>query len=223
MSGIYSIAVTMKWKVCGLKNPENIVSVLSLHPDWVGLIFYPGSPRYMADTLSPEELAGIPAMKKVGVFVNAAHHEILLQANRYDLGYVQLHGDESPGDCQALKREGLNVIKAFPVSQVGPDVERIKSYQEFIDFVLFDTKTHQSFGGTGQSFDRTLLKRYNLDIPFILSGGIDLKDIGELDLIEPRPVAIDVNSRFELSPGLKDIEKLIQLKHLIDNTIKSKI
>lgn len=188
-------------KVCGLKFEQNLIDVASLDIDMVGYNFYEPSPRYVQNTLPI-----IPSkIKKVGVFVNASESNILQKVRDYRLDYAQLHGDESPEFCKKIK-ETIPVIKVFRIDNFLIS-DHMNEY-EFCDFFLFDTATKQ-FGGSGQKFDWSLLSELDIKVPFLLSGGIgpdDLDDI--LKFRHPNFKGIDINSKFELSAGLKDVEKV---------------
>lgn len=201
----------MKLKVCGMKYPENTREVIRHSPDFMGFIFYPRSPRYMAETLEPEFVRDIPApIKKVGVFVNESLQVIAEHVGAYGLDLVQLHGDESPGFCEKIRKTGAGVIKVFHVDE-EMDWESLKVYQPFTDFFLFDTKS-KHYGGTGKSFNWEILKDYDLETPYFLSGGISLENVGNIKTALPNlPVALDVNSRFETKPGFKDTALLKKL------------
>lgn len=206
-----------KLKICGMKVPENITGVAALEPDYLGFIFYKGSKRFVAD-LEPDYVKNLPAaIMKTGVFVNESLLEIVEMVNRYDLCAVQLHGQESPEFIEELKRHlgtHVEMIKAFGMEE-GFDFNQLNAYQHLVDYFLFDTKT-PAHGGSGQLFDWTLLSQYELQVPYFLSGGIDLNSAEALKKInDTRLYALDINSRFELEPGLKDIDKLIDFKHRI--------
>lgn len=190
-------------KVCGLRQPENLREVADLGPDMIGLIFYPGSPRFV-NGLAPSDLpAGVA---RVGVFVDAKMDDILLAVYRYGLDYVQLHGQESPGDCAALQGF-IPVIKAFRVD-ADFDFSRTSAYTTCVDFFLFDTKGAQP-GGNGVRFDWSILERYTGEVGFLLSGGIQPGDAEAITALQhPRLVGIDLNSGFEEAPGLKSIPAL---------------
>jgi phosphoribosylanthranilate isomerase len=200
----------MKIKVCGMKYPANILEISRLPIDFMGLIFYEKSPRY-AGALSPEALQVLPAsILKTGVFVNATEAEILEKAAKYDLQAVQLHGSESPGFCQSIKNKGIKIIKAFSVSETK-DLQQTADYEEIADYFLFDTKT-PNYGGSGQKFDWKILSEYSGQTPFFLSGGIGLEDIPAIRKIKHnRLFAIDLNSKFEIEAGRKDITQLKKL------------
>jgi len=187
-----------------MRERENVQSIAGLLPDYMGFIFYAKSPRFVAD-LNPEILNKLPAsIKKVGVFVNSTPHEIFEKIRIYGLDTVQLHGNETPEDCQRLKSE-VKVIKAIPVSD-SVDFKMCEKYLGAIDYFLFDTKG-QYHGGNGVPFDWDVLKSYKHNVPFILSGGLGLEEIVALPT-HKFMVGIDLNSKFEIKPGLKDLEAL---------------
>ncbi|NND52832.1 MAG: phosphoribosylanthranilate isomerase [Flavobacteriaceae bacterium] len=206
----------MKLKVCGLKYFENIMEVTNLEPDFIGLIFYEESPRYF-EGLLPE----IPsAVKKIGVFVNESDSKVLNKVGAFDLYAVQLHGQESPDFCSSLKLadKKLKIIKAFSVSN-DFDFDVLKPYEKLCDYFLFDTKGELP-GGNGFKFDWNVLQNYSSKVPYFLSGGIGLDDIDDLrefqkDAASKQCYAVDVNSRFEIEPGLKNTDKLIEFKSLL--------
>ena len=195
-------------KICGMREPDNIIAVAELRPDLLGFIFYPGSPRFAAKMLSPEILArSLPDIRKTGVFVNADPEEIKSTAGKYSLDIVQLHGNENPEVCRRLKDSGMTVIKAFNIS----DSTHFNICYEFLnctDYFLFDTAT-PAYGGSGSKFSWEVLDRYDLGHPFFLSGGISPLDTDSImEITNASFYGIDLNSRFEIKPGLKDIEKL---------------
>ncbi len=208
--------MTTKIKICGMQQPENIKAVAALHPDYMGFIFYPKSPRF-AGNLDPAIVKLLPnTICKVGVFVNESTENILATAFKYHLNAIQLHGEESPAICEAIRKEGLEVIKAFSVATTA-DLQATSLYQHACDFLLFDTKT-PLFGGSGQQYNWEILQSYNGRVPFFLSGGIGAEDITRLVAFHhPLLHAVDVNSRFETSPGKKDVMALThfinELKH----------
>ena len=202
----------MRLKVCGMRDAENIRQLLALKPDYMGFIFFEKSPRYVGDDLDENLLKSFPNFtQKAGVFVNAPIEYLKGQVRKYELDLVQLHGDESVDYVAELYALGIRVMKVFPVgASFNPELSRYKS---FVEFFLFDTKG-EGRGGNGKTFDWKLLKDYDLDCPFFLSGGIGLENVENLSSLEGLPVhAIDVNSRFERVPGLKDIEMIRQLKN----------
>ncbi len=194
-------------KVCGLCRPENIRQVAALDIAWMGFIFYPPSPRF-AGALPAAALETVPAsIRKVGVFVNEEASRIRHYVQRYGLQAVQLHGDETPGFCSAVRETGVRVIKAFPVAEAS-DFAACARYEGHCDYFLFDTKT-PLYGGSGRQFDWNTLKAYRGSRPFLLSGGIGEEDAERLAAFShPLCAGIDLNSRFETEPGRKDVAKL---------------
>jgi phosphoribosylanthranilate isomerase len=192
----------MKLKICGMRYPENIVEIAGLQPDYLGFIFYEKSPRYAGD-LAPEVVRALPAsILKTGVFVNATAKFIAETTEKYRLDLIQLHGNEPPETCLAL-RKIRPVIKAISVA-AATDIATASAYQNAVDYFLFDTKT-PLFGGSGTQFDWSALEAYTDDTPFFLSGGIGADDAERLKTLQhPQLYAIDVNSRFETAPGMKD-------------------
>jgi phosphoribosylanthranilate isomerase len=195
-----------------MKYADNIRAVAALLPDYMGFIFYDKSKRYVGEELDENQLHQLPtSIKKIGVFVNSVEKYILEKVNRYGLYGVQLHGEESPELCAALKEKNILVIKVFLVDEHF-NFATLQAYSHCTDYILFDTKSEQ-YGGTGTAFDWELLNQYDSEKPFFISGGIDLESIDKIKKITHLPIhAIDVNSKFEVSPGMKDIEKLKALK-----------
>lgn len=196
-----------KIKVCGMKDAQNIREVASLSPDYLGFIFYPPSARYAAE-VDPQLLANLPAgIKKTGVFVNAEAEQIKQWMEKLGLDAVQLHGSESPAFCKEILALNVEVIKAFGIDEHF-DFNILNEYADSVDYFLFDTRT-PAHGGSGKLFDWTLLQQNKTTKPFFLSGGIDIQHLDEIRQIsDSRLYAIDVNSRFEISPGMKDYTKL---------------
>lgn len=198
----------MEIKICGLTDVNNISDILDLNPDYIGFIFYPASPRYMEDKLSPENIISLRSnTKKTGVFVDSDFYEISGIYWKYNLDIVQLHGEESPELCKQLKSSGMEIIKAFRVKE-GFDFRSIADYIPYCRYFLFDTYTHLH-GGSGKKFDWKIVNAYDLGHPFFLSGGISPLDAEEISGIShPSLRGVDLNSRFEDSPGIKNIAKL---------------
>lgn len=196
----------MKIKVCGMKHPENIKALAELNPDYVGFICYGLSPRYIAD-LSADAFDTLPdSVYKTAVFVNEDADKINILINQFGFNAVQLHGSESPEFCQAL-RDKVIVFKAFGVDD-DFDFTQLNDYKEFVDYFMFDTKTI-GHGGSGETFNWGILDKYNLDVPFFVCGGLSLENVASVKEIKhPAFYGVDLNSRFETAPGLKDIEKL---------------
>lgn len=194
-------------KVCGMKFSHNIVDLVALRPNFIGFIFYPKSPRFV-ETLDIDMLNYLPSsIKKIAVFVNERSDTVLSIIAKYKFDGVQLHGNESPEMCNMFREKGLVVLKAFSVAE-SSDFSKTENYEGVCDYFLFDTKTN-AYGGSGQKFDWSLLDNYKGQTPFVLSGGINLHDVSHLLKIDhPHFAGIDLNSKFELEPGLKDISKL---------------
>lgn len=192
-------------KVCGMRQSDNIRQVEALGIDMMGFIFWEPSARYVSQ--KPDYL---PACARTGVFVNATPEYILSTVRAYGLSYVQLHGPESPEFChhlrQNLNQSGLasvQLIKAFSIS-TPEDLAPVQKYENLCHFLLFDTKTPLP-GGSGKQFEWQILQHYSGTLPFLLSGGIGPNDTHRLqEFHHPLCVGIDLNSRFEISPGLKD-------------------
>lgn len=198
----------MKIKVCGLKEPKNIEEVASLRPDMMGFIFYPESPRYV-NNLNPDVLNRIPkSIKKVGVFVNEDLETVLAKIEFYRLDAIQLHGFENEDLLKKIKEKtNITIIKAFPIMTIDNFKVTVK-YEDVSDYFLFDTET-DVYGGSGQKFNWSILNAYKGQKEFILSGGISPDDIvAILDINHPKMYGVDLNSKFEVKPGVKDIEKL---------------
>lgn len=199
----------MKIKICGLKYIDNIAEIVALKPDFVGFIFYEKSKRFVGVENASIDL-NFKSTSKVAVFVNEKNEIIENIAKRHHFKYVQLHGNETPLDCKYLNDNGLLVIKAFGIDNQF-NFSILNDYKPFVKYFLFDTKT-SNFGGSGKSFDWLFLKDYVLDIPFFLSGGIGLDDFGLVkEINHPALFAIDVNSKMEIEPGLKDKVKCSEL------------
>jgi phosphoribosylanthranilate isomerase len=192
-----------KLKVCGMKYTDNIKAVAALKPDYMGFIFYEESKRFVG-YLDDEVTGKLPSsIKKVGVFVNEVIEDILELHDKYHFDYVQLHGDESAEFCMEMKNF-IPVIKAFSIEQ-NFDFKTLKNYKKSCDYFLFDTKS-ENYGGSGKRFDWSLLKKYDNEVPIFLSGGISLEDAAEINKLKGINIqAIDINSRFEKGPGLKDL------------------
>jgi phosphoribosylanthranilate isomerase len=204
----------MKIKVCGLKDPKNIEAVAALNPDYLGFICYGPSPRYIGQ-LSAESFKKLQInIKKTAVFVNESAQKINSLIHAYNFDVIQLHGDETPEFCQNFKNR-VTVFKAFGLDD-NFDFGRLDNYINKVDYFLFDTKT-AAYGGSGKIFDWGILENYKLDVPFFLSGGISLDNLDEIKKIDhPQFYGVDLNSRFETAPGIKDTSKLKQAFDIIN-------
>lgn len=198
----------MKIKICGLKQSKNIQEVNLLHPDFMGFIFYPKSKRWV----NMSEILGSfqnihKDTKKVAVFVNESAESITSILTSYDFDAIQLHGEESPETVKVLKAKGYQMIKAFSI-RTGFNFNLLHKYEELCDYFLFDTAT-PLYGGSGKKFNWDLLKEYHGSTPFLLSGGISINDADDIQKLKhPQLFGIDINSGFEIEPGLKDINLL---------------
>jgi len=205
----------MKLKICGNKHQKNIAEIELLNPDYIGFIFYKNSSRNFSN--SKIELAGNAL--KVGVFVNESFEEIIRLKSKYNLDLVQLHGDESSKFCEKLFNAKIKVIKSFNIDKKF-NFNNLKIYNKFCKYFLFDTKG-ELYGGNGVVFDWRILENYNEQTFYFLSGGIGLENFKELSLFlktnaAKKCIAIDVNSKFEIKPGIKDTVKLKEFKFLLN-------
>jgi phosphoribosylanthranilate isomerase len=210
----------MRSKVCGLNSISQLIRLDEMEVEFGGFIFYPKSPRYILKHLQPADLKNAKGQKinKVGVFVNETIEQVLKQVDDCGLYLVQLHGDESPKYCEKIA-DYVTLIKAFRIRNDDDVLWKIKDYQDIVDMFLFDT-AGASFGGTGEKFDWTILKNLTIDKPFFLSGGIGPEDVASLQAFSESPVAkdlfsIDINSKFESSPGIKNMDMVESFIHQI--------
>ena len=197
----------MKIKVCGMRDEANIDALIKLNPDFIGFILYPGSKRYVGDNYDLKY--EIPKnILRVGVFVNALIPDIISWINRLQLDFVQLHGNESPECCAELFNMDVKIMKAFGIDNEF-DFSILETYQEYCEFFLFDTKT-ELHGGSGKQFDWNMLSQYSLNLPFFLSGGIGPDDVDTLNYYQAifNIYGIDINSQFEIQPGLNNTVSL---------------
>jgi phosphoribosylanthranilate isomerase len=198
-------------KVCGIAHPETIAGIGAVHPDMCGLIFYDRSPRF-AGHLSPGQFRQIPgSILKTGVFVKADLDYLWEMVALYGLKAIQLHGHEDPDYCstcyEKCRQQGIRLLKVFSLKEAA-DFKGMEAYIPFSDYFLFDTQT-SGYGGSGKAFDWQLLENYFLPHPFFLSGGIGPGDVEALQrLFHPALAGFDINSRFELAPGHKDLQKV---------------
>jgi len=194
----------LKVKVCGMRNTDNIRQLVSLKPDYIGFILYPGSKRYFGDDNILE--ADIPeSILKVGVFVNAVIKDIIHWINQLNLNLVQLHGSEPSEYCMEIHDLGIKIIKSFGIDQ-NFEFSRLDEFAPYCDYFLFDTIS-SLHGGSGLKFNWNIMKNYFLEIPIFLSGGIGLDDAENIKNSGIKNIyGIDINSKFEISPGVKDIK-----------------
>ncbi|MGE9312710.1 phosphoribosylanthranilate isomerase [Niabella sp. CJ426] len=195
-------------KVCGMTSMQQVEELAALGIDYAGFIFYEKSPRFVGNKIAAADLKALTGIQKVGVFVNETIEKILHAVACYGLDAVQLHGDEAPELCMALSAE-TTVIKAFRVKGDENLTELLIPYEDCADYFLFDTKA-QEYGGTGKKFDWSVLERSSINKPYFLSGGIGVDDAVQVkEFISANHVfSLDVNSKFEIMPGVKDMEQV---------------
>jgi len=196
-------------KICGMRSVQNIAEILKLSPTYLGYIFYPGSIRYVDQTADLSAyLTSVNFSSNIGVWVNPTLEDIQLKASDFPLAGAQLHGDEDPDFCYRLKSTNLLVIKAFGLDEKF-DFKRLKTFEGAADYYLFDTKT-EKHGGSGMKFPWEKLEEYVGVTPFLLSGGIAPGDVIRIN--HPLMAGVDINSKFEISPGIKDPLKIASFK-----------
>ncbi len=208
----------MKLKICGMKFSNNIVSVAALQPDYLGFIFYTKSKRNFEGEIPKTS----EKLKRTGVFVDASKEFILEKVKQYDLKAIQLHGAESPQFCKELLNSEVEIIKVFSVGEKF-NFDALQAYEDVCNYFLFDTKGKNK-GGNGIVFNWKLLKNYTLKKQYFLSGGIGLEELDKLkEFFNTKAskycYAIDVNSKFEIEPGLKDVKKLIKFKQSLEKGV----
>ena len=206
----------MRVKVCGITQVEQLSILPELGAAFAGLIFYPKSPRYVLRHMTTSQIQKEANTNKVGVFVNASIEEVLQMVDECRLHMVQLHGDETPRYCEKLA-DYISVIKAFRITETDNINWRIKEYSDVCDMYLFDTEG-AGYGGTGKKFNWEQLKDVVVGKPYFLSGGIEPTDVNKIKEFLTKPeskalFAIDINSKFESSPGIKDIELIKNFTH----------
>jgi len=210
----------MNIKVCGITQLKQLQQLDALDIDFVGLNFYKESPRYVIGKISHEDVKnGDFDIKKVGLFVNESLDKIMKTAEDYSLDVIQLHGDETPAFCKRLSEE-IEVIKTFRV-EGDPDKigEVVNKYDDACDYFLFDTGGHkESLGGTGVQFDWDILLRSRIEKPFFLAGGIGLPDVARIKSFDhPDFFAVDINSKFEITQGVKDMDMVKMFAQMLRN------
>lgn len=201
----------MKLKVCGITQLEQLKQLDEIGVNYAGLIFYSQSARCVIDKLNADDVRPLElSLKKIGVFVNAGEEFIMNQVEDFGLDIVQLHGDETPGFCKTIS-DHITVTKAIRITQTNEqNIDwMIKPYEEYCDYYLFDTNRKNAYGGTGEKFNWKILQQNKINKPFFLSGGISLKDVEKLKAFEhPFFYCVDVNSRMEISEGVKDMQAI---------------
>ena len=223
-SQISNLKSPIKLKVCGPTKLDQIVELTQMNINFLGFIFYEKSPRYVLNALTLNEIKSIQHRGKVGVFVNENIPTILEISEKAGLNYIQLHGDENEDFIIELRqnlKEEVKIIKVFRIPIVIPRNEESQRFftsllavQNDIDYVLFDTDS-KSFGGTGKTFDWQILNELEINIPYFLSGGISEENIENIKQLELQPFALDINSKVEIEPGNKNINKIKIVKNLL--------
>jgi phosphoribosylanthranilate isomerase len=198
----------MKIKVCANTDLNQLEELDELGIDYAGMIFYPQSPRYVLEKLSGKEVKDLDlSLTKVGVFVNASEEEIMQQIENFGLDMAQLHGDETASFCNRIS-DHIKVIKAFRISDFETNIDwLVNEYDEVCDYYLFDKGSAGLYGGTGEKLNWNLLEKSNIGKPFFLSGGIAREDATIIkNFNHPFFYGVDVNSRFETEPGIKNMQ-----------------
>ena len=209
----------LKLKVCGLTQLAQIQELISLNTDFLGFIFYEKSPRFVLNHLSLEEISEINHQGKVGVFVNETVEKISEISEKAKLSFIQLHGDEDEKFILQLRQILGNIIKIIKVIRIGNQSfdelqKTINQQPSTVNYLLFDTDS-KAFGGTGKTFDWQILNEIEIPIPYFLSGGISLENIHQLSTINQQPLALDINSKFETEPGIKNLEKIKNFTQIV--------
>ena len=209
----------MKLKVCGLTKMDQIQELISLNTDFLGFIFYEKSPRFVLNNLSLKEISEINHQGKVGVFVNETVEKITEISEKAKLNFIQLHGDEDEEFVKKLRLSLSKNIKIIKVIRIGNQSfdelqKTINQQPSTVNYLLFDTDS-KAFGGTGKTFDWQILNEIEIPIPYFLSGGISLENIHQLSTINQQPLALDINSKFETEPGIKNLEKIKNFTQIV--------
>lgn len=203
----------MRVKVCGITQEEQLTALPGIGVTFAGLIFYPKSPRYVLRHMTTSQIRKVHDINKVGVFVNASQEEILHQVDECRLHMVQLHGDETPRFCEKIA-DYISVVKVFRLSEQDNIEWRIREYMPYCDMFMFDTEG-AGYGGTNQKLDFNRLLSVQVGKPYFLGGKLELSDAAPLKTFATDPrakalFALDINTQFEIMPGIKDIEKIKQ-------------
>lgn len=211
----------MKLKVCGLTKMDQIQELISLNTNFLGFIFYEKSPRFVLNHLSLEEISEIDHQGKVGVFVNESIEKIVKITEKTNLNFIQLHGDEDREFILRLRQKLSENTKIIKVIRIGDDkknfeneIKKMSNLKSQISNLLFDTDS-KAFGGTGKTFDWQILNEIEIPIPYFLSGGISLENLENLKILNQKPLVLDINSKFEIEPGNKNLEKIKIFKSLL--------
>lgn len=210
-----------KLKVCGLTKINQIQELITMKVDFLGFIFYEKSPRYVLKHLNLKEIAEIPHQAKVGIFVNETVENIIEISNEAGLNFIQLHGDENTEFISRLRQrlsESIQIIKVIRIgNQTVAELQTtINNQPTTINYLIFDTDS-KAFGGTGKTFDWTVLNQIEIPKPFFLSGGISIENVSEIENLNQKPFALDINSKFETEPGNKNIALISEFKDRINS------
>jgi phosphoribosylanthranilate isomerase len=205
-------------KVCGLTRLDQIHELISMNTNFLGFIFYEKSPRYVLNHLTLEDISKVEHQGKVGVFVNESLDKIIEISQKSNLNFIQLHGDEDENFIIELRKKIHPEIRIIKVIRIGTEKSEqiqktINQQQSAINYLLFDTDS-TAFGGTGKQFDWNLLNEIKIPLPYFLSGGISEENIENMNILNQKPFAIDINSKFETEPGVKNLKQIEGFKEL---------
>lgn len=196
-----------KVKICGLTSLEDARFVSGALADYVGFIFYEGSPRHITPAKAGAIINWVEGPKCVGVFVDQPLDDVNMISRQTGIDYVQLHGNENPSYCELVDKPVIKVIHIKKDTNEDELSERIKPYLDVVEYLLFDTKVDGKWGGTGQRFDWSLLDDVTDYVPYFLSGGLNPVNIQQA-CKKVHPYAVDVASGLERKPGVKDFDKV---------------
>jgi phosphoribosylanthranilate isomerase len=204
-------------KVCGMRDESNINKLVMIAPDFIGFNFYQESARYVGKDFNPGIINSIPAdIKKVGVFVKEDMDSVYEKCKTYSLDLAQLHGGETVDQCRELYSKGISLIKVFNVGNKF-DFSVLDAFKQYCKYFLFDT-TCKTYGGSGRKFNWDILEVYDNSKPLFLSGGIGIEDAELIKKLKNLSIhAVDINSRFETEPGIKDINKIKKFIQILKN------
>jgi phosphoribosylanthranilate isomerase len=210
----------MKIKVCGLTKLNQVEELISLNIDFFGFIFYEKSPRFVLNKLSLKDIKSIKSNSKVGVFVNEEIEKIVEISKKADLNFIQLHGNENEDFIFELREKLNNKIEIIKVIRIGTQKKEelqktINQQPSTVNYLLFDTDS-SAFGGTGKTFDWNILNEIEISKPYFLSGGISLENIEDIKDLIQKPFTLDINSKFEIESGNKDLEKIKKFKNNLE-------
>lgn len=201
-----------KLKVCGLTQLNQIQELISMNVDFIGFIFYEKSPRYVLNHLKLKDISKLNHQGKVGVFVNESLEKIIEISEKAKLNFIQLHGDEDESFILELRKKlkpEIGIIQVIRIGNQSSDElqKNVNQQLNTISYFLFDTDS-KAFGGTGKQFDWGILNEIEIPLPYFLSGGISEENIEDIQSLHQKPFVIDINSKFELKPGIKDVNKI---------------